>query len=324
MKVLVTGATGFAGSHLMEYIKNQQREAVVGTRRRRSDLSNIEGYFNLFDCELTDYLSVRNLIQRLQPDRIFHLAAQSYVPQSWDSPYQTFEANLTATLNILEVIRKVNPQIRLLVTGSSEEYGLVYPEECPINELNPLRPMSPYAVSKVAVDMLCQQYVRSHNLHVVITRAFNHSGPRRGKEFATSSFAKQIAEIELGIREPFIQVGNIDAERDWTDVRDTVRGYWQALEDCTPGEPYNICRGKAWSVKEMLDMLLHHSTPKVKLFVDPDRLRPSDVPLLLGTRAKMEDKTGWRPEIEFEQTLLDLLNYWRKRVGKEVNSDLSK
>lgn len=336
MKVLITGVTGFAGSHLADYLNNEgvgrlltlshtpsppyhsyiQTEPIelYGTKRRRSPLDNLQSPVELIDCELTDYPSVHHVIDKVRPDRIFHLAAQTFVPSSWDAPEYTFEVNVFSTLNILEAIRRINPEIRLMVAGSSEEYGLVNPDECPITEDQPLRPMSPYGVSKVTMDLLCQQYVKSYDLYVVITRAFNHTGPRRGEHFATSTFAKQIAEIEVDKGSPIIKVGNLDAARDFTDVRDMVRAYWKALNDCNPGEPYNICCGRAWSIREMLNVLLSLSDPKIKTMVDPSRLRPSDVPLLLGDYTKFQERTGWKPTIPFEKTLEDLLNYWRERV----------
>ena len=200
------------------------------------------------------------------------------------------------------------------IACSSEEYGMVFPNEVPIRETNPLRPLSPYAVSKVAMDYLGYQYFESYKLRIVRTRGFNHTGPRRGETFAESTFAKQIALIEKGKQEPIIFVGNLEAERDYTDVRDMVRAYTLAVEKCDPGEVYNICTGKAFQMKAVLDMLLSFSNVKVQIKQDPARMRPSDVPILIGDNSKFVAKTGWKPEIPFEKTLKDLLDYWRARV----------
>jgi GDP-4-dehydro-6-deoxy-D-mannose reductase len=188
---------------------------------------------------------------------------------------------------------------------------MVYPHEVPIQETNPLRPLSPYAVSKVAQDLLGYQYWMSWKVDSVRTRGFNHEGPRRGPVFVASDFAKQIADIERGRKEPVLHVGNLDARRDFTDVRDMVRAYWLALEKCEPGEVYNICRGKAWTIREVLDLLLQMSDAKIEVRQDPARLRPSDVPVLIGDNRKFVKATGWQPEIPFEQTLRDMLEYWR-------------
>ncbi|RJR29533.1 NAD-dependent epimerase/dehydratase family protein, partial [Candidatus Microgenomates bacterium] len=186
--------------------------------------------------------------------------------------------------------------------------------EVPIKETNPLRPLSPYAVSKLAMDYLGYQYFQSYGLRVIRTRGFNHTGPRRGDVFAESSFAKQIAEIEKGKHEPVVHVGNLEAQRDYTDVRDMVRAYYLAVQQCDPGEEYNICTGKAWKIQAVLDLLISMAKVKVKIEQDPARMRPSDVEVLIGDNSKFTKKTGWQPEIKFEKTMEDLLNYWREKV----------
>ena len=198
---------------------------------------------------------------------------------------------------------------------SSEEYGLVKPDEVPIKETNPLRPLSPYGVSKIAQDMLSYQYAKSYGMKIVITRGFNHTGPRRGSVFVASNFAKQIVEIEKGKKKPVIEVGNLEAKRDFTDVRDMVRGYWLAVQKGVPGERYNLCSGKAISIQELLDMLLKLSTVEITVKQDPSRMRPSDVQILLGDNTKFKELTGWSPEIPFEKTLKDLLDYWREKIN---------
>ena len=318
MKILITGITGFVGSHLAEYcLSLEQQVEVIGTcrwRSRRENIEHLEDAINLYECDLRDASSVKTLLADIQPERIFHLAAQSYVPSSWNSPGETITTNVIGQLNIFEAMRETNSTASIQIAGSSEEYGLVHPEEAPITEENPLRPLSPYAVSKVAQDMLAYQYFQSYGLKVVRTRAFNHTGPRRGDVFVTSNFAKQIAEIEAGQRPPVIHVGDLNPKRDFTDVRDIVRAYWLSLEHCNLGEVYNVASGKAYRIKEVLEILLDNSGQDIEVVEDPERLRPSDVPLLLGDNSRFCKATGWAPEIPFEETAKDLLDYWRERT----------
>ncbi|MEO0074037.1 MAG: GDP-mannose 4,6-dehydratase, partial [candidate division WOR-3 bacterium] len=206
------------------------------------------------------------------------------------------------------------PSARIQIACSSEEYGLVLPDETPIKETNPLRPLSPYGVSKVAQDMMGYQYHKSYGLHIIRTRGFNHTGPRRGDVFVTSNFAKQIAEIEKGKREPVVYVGNLDAVRDFTDVRDTVQAYYLALEKGVPGEVYNVASGKGYRIREVLEILLGMSQAKIRVEQDKSRFRPSDVELLIGNSDRLTQATGWQPSYGFNQTLKDLLDYWRSRV----------
>jgi GDP-4-dehydro-6-deoxy-D-mannose reductase len=246
---------------------------------------------------------------------VIHLAAQSFVGTSWHMPSETLATNINAQLNLLEGLRALNLSPRFLAIGTSEEYGLVYPDEVPIRETNPLRPLSPYAVSKVAQDMMGYQYFKSYGLPIIRTRAFNHEGPRRGEVFVTSSFAKQVAEIEAGLRAPVIFVGDLKPTRDYSDVRDIVRGYWALLDHGEPGEVYNLCSGRPWAIQQVLDFLLAESRNKsISVETDPARLRPSDVMVLDGDPSKIRNATGWAVEIPFEQTLRDLLAYWRQRV----------
>jgi GDP-4-dehydro-6-deoxy-D-mannose reductase len=318
MRVLITGITGFAGSHLAEYILANHPDVrlygIVRWRSRMDNISSIVGKVELHEADLKDIISLRKCLAEIKPDRIFHLAAQSFVPTSWKLPAETFAINAVGQINLLEALLglKLNPRIH--IAGSSEEYGQVFPHEVPMKETNPLRPLSPYAVSKVAQDLLAWQYFKSYGMRTVRTRGFNHTGPRRGDVFVTSNFAKQLAEIEKGKRAPVIQVGNLEAKRDFTDVRDIVRGYWLCLEKGEDGDVYNIGTGKAYSMKEVLDMLLALSTVKVKVKVDPARLRPSDVPILLSDCSKFVSLTGWKPQIPLKKTFQDLLNYWRERV----------
>ena len=313
-RVLITGVTGFVGSHLADFLNAESGIEVWGTKRRRSDLSNLHSPVKLVDCELTDPCSMQLAVHLAQPDYIFHLAAQSFVPESHGAPQHTMTVNILGTLHLLITVLNHSPKTRVLVAGSSEEYGLVHPIDCPIKEYQPFRPMSPYGVSKVAMELLALQFHLSYGLHIVTTRAFNHTGPRRGEQFVTSTFAKQVAEIEAGVREPIVRVGNLDAKRDWTDVRDMVRAYWLAIRDCAPAEPFNICTGKTHSIKDVLSILQEESPVEFKTETDEARMRPSDVPLLQGSAAKFRKATRWQPVISFPETMKDLLDYWREKV----------
>lgn len=322
MNVLVTGITGFAGSHLAEYLLAEHPEVkIFGTWRWRSRMENIEHLrdrITLLECEMRDAVAVRKALQESQPEAIFHLAAQSFVPASWRAPHDTFASNVQGQTNLFESVRELGLDPTIQIACSSEEYGMVYPDEVPIREDNPLRPLSPYAVSKVAQDLMGYQYFQSYGLKVIRTRGFNHTGPRRGEVFVTSNFAKQIAEIELGLAPPVIRVGNLDAIRDFTDVRDMVRAYWFAIQHGKPGEAYNIATGVGISIRELLDRLLALSTATVTIETDPERLRPSDVERLLGDSSKFRRDTGWEPRVPFEQTLNDVLGYWRERLSRNL------
>ncbi len=234
---------------------------------------------------------------------------------SWHAPVETLQTNVIGQVHLLEAIRQRGGDFpRVLVVGSSEEYGLVQEHELPVTEEQLLRPLSPYAVSKVAQDLLAHQYFRSYGIPCVRARAFNHDGPRRGEVFVTSAFARQVAEIEAGACEPVILVGNLKARRDYTDVRDIVRGYWLLLEKGVPGEVYNLCSGHSHAIQEILDFFLENATVQgIAVQEDPARLRPADVPNLVGSAAKVHAATGWRPTISFEQMLRDVLDYWRER-----------
>jgi GDP-4-dehydro-6-deoxy-D-mannose reductase len=321
-RILITGITGMAGSHLADLLLAEVPGCkIYGTKRWRSPLDNVRHLLDqveLINCNLADAMSTVRLIDQSQPDYIFHLAALSYVPDSWQIPDVTLSNNILMQLHVFDAVRhlKLDPVIQIAL--SSEEYGLVYPDESPIDENNPFRPLSPYGVSKVAQDMLGYQYFKSYGMKVIRTRAFNHEGPRRGEVFVTSNFAKQIAEIEAGTLPPILYTGNLNAQRDWSDVRDVVRAYWLSVQKCIPGEDYVIASGTSRSIREMLDVLLSFSNSKIEIANDPSRSRPSDVELLCGNATKFKNQTGWQPKYSFEETMEDLLNYWRERTRISV------
>ena len=318
MRVLITGITGMAGSHLADYLLSLPEDIEVhGTFRWRSRMENVahlEGKINLIQCELLDFSNTVSALKISRPDFIFHLAAQSYVLASWSSPTATMLENPRMQINLFEAMLMLGIDCPIQVALSSEEYGMVYPNELPITEDNPLRPLSPYAVGKVTQDMMAYQYHESHGLKTIRTRTFNHEGPRRGEVFVTSNFARQIAMIEAGKQAPVLSVGNLDAKRDWSDVRDIARAYWLAVNRCVPGDVYVIASGKSYTIREMLDMLLSRSKVKVEIRQDPARMRPSDVMVLQGDASKFRAQTGWKPEIPLQNTLADLLDHWREEV----------
>ena len=315
MKVLITGALGFVGSHLIEYCLEQGDE-VWGTLKNQNDsLQNLtrkvkeDANFNLLECELTDYRNVLDVIKTVKPSVIFHLAAQSFVPTSWNSPADTVVNNSVSQINIFEALRETKQKPVIHIACSSEEYGMVHKNELPITEDNKLRPMSPYAVSKVTQEMLAIQYHRSYGLKTVITRAFNHTGPRRGLQFVCPAFAKQIIDAGSGGE---IKVGNLESYRDFTDVRDMVRAYYLAATNkkIKYGEPYNICSEETIQIKEILNKLWKISGYKnMVIKKDKSRMRPSDVPILHGDCSKFKKVTNWEPKISMKTTLKDIYNY---------------
>ncbi len=318
MKALITGITGFVGSHLAEYLLNKGGNIqVYGIKRMRSPLDNIVAILNqieLLDCDLRDSKSVNTVIKAVKPDRVYHLAAQSFVPMSFTAPVDTIENNVVGTVNLLEAIRSADIEPVIHICSSSEVYGQVREDETPIKEGNPLRPSSPYAVSKVAMDLLAYQYFVSYGIKTIRSRAFTHTGPRRGSVFVVSAFAKQIAEFEKGLKEPVLYVGNLESVRTFLDVRDIVDAYWLLTEKCIPGEVYNIGGNITMTIRQMLHKLLDMTDAKVEVTVDPKLLRPSDVTLQIPSIDKFVKQTGWAPKIPIEQTLRDTLDYWRQRV----------
>ncbi|UCC77128.1 MAG: GDP-mannose 4,6-dehydratase [Anaerolineales bacterium] len=315
MKALIPGVGGFVGSHLASYLVGEAGLDVWGLDLVEGRAAALRPRITLHVGDvLMDLPALQDLFAAEQPDYVFHLAAQAFVPSSWKDPWTTLENNIRGQLNVLLAAVAMERVPRILVVGSADEYGIVFPEELPISETNPLRPNSPYAVSKVAQDMMGYQYYASHKLPVVRVRPFNHIGPGQSPAFVTADFAKQIAEVEAGLREPVMRVGNLEARRDFSDVRDIIRGYYLALSEGEPGEVYNLGAERSYSIRQVLDGLLALSETRVTVEQDPTRLRPSDVPEILADCAKFRSRTGWRAEIPLERSLKDILDYWRSRI----------
>jgi GDP-4-dehydro-6-deoxy-D-mannose reductase len=315
LRAIITGVGGFAGSHLSDYLLNQTDWQVVGCVLPGWDCSHLDRRVTCLEMDLRDREAVRDMLEQVTPDVIFHLAAQAFVPVSWQDPWDTLENNIRAETNILDGLVKLGARPRVMVVGSNEEYGLVRPDELPLREDSPLRPNSPYAVSKVAQDFLGLSYFLSHGLPVVRVRPFNHIGPRQAEGFVAPAFAKQITLIEAGQQEPVIRVGNLDVQRDFSDVRDVVRAYHLAVTQGQPGQVYNIGSGQPRAVKALLEMLLSLSAQPIRVEIDPARMRPSDTPVAYCDASKLRAATGWEPRVPFEQTLRDVLDDWRMRIN---------
>jgi GDP-mannose 4,6-dehydratase len=333
-KALITGITGMVGSHLADFLLENTDWEIYGMCRWRSPMDNISHLINkinhkdrihLLYGDLRDYISIQDVITKSKPDYIFHLAAQSYPKTSFESPLDTFETNIQGTARVLEAIRKdedLRTKTVIHVCASSEVFGRVPKEKLPIDEECSFHPASPYAISKVGTDLVGRYYAEAYDMTVMTTRMFTHTGPRRGDVFAESTFAKQIAMIEQGLIDPVVKTGNLDSLRTFADVRDAVKAYYMLVtKNPKAGEYYNIGGTYTCTIKEMLDYLISISTMKndIKVETDPERLRPIDADLQVPNTKKFEQHTGWTSEISFEQTMTDLLNYWRERVKNGEN-----
>jgi GDP-4-dehydro-6-deoxy-D-mannose reductase len=317
MKVFVTGATGFAGSHLLEYLEKRQDLSLFGTFLSSESLVNIEKVKNrikLFKVDLGVKDEVERLIKEVEPDVVFHLAAFTAPSESFKDPLKPIENNVSIELNIFEALKSANLfKTKTLITSSGEVYGLVAKENLPIDEETPFNPTNPYAVSKITQDFLALQYFLSYNMPIIRVRPFNHIGPRQSPSFVIASFAKKIAEIEKG-KEPILEVGNLEAKRDFTDVRDMVKAYSLAVEKGLPGEVYNIGSGKSYKISEMLEYLLSLSSKKIQVKESKSLLRPIDNPELVCDFSKFKKETGWSPKVDIHKTLEDTLDYWRQII----------
>tara|TARA_R110000851_G_scaffold142627_2_gene281319 strand:+ start:276 stop:1289 length:1014 start_codon:yes stop_codon:yes gene_type:complete len=329
-RVLITGFTGMVGSHLADYLLENTDWDIFGLLRWNDRTENIEHLISMINNkervfleygDINDLSSLLHVFSKVSPDYVFHLAAQSYPKTSFDSPLETLETNILGTAKVLDAIKKLGQDPIIHVCASSEVFGRVPKEFLPIHEDVTFHPASPYAISKVGTDLVGRFYAEAYDMTVMTTRMFTHTGPRRGDVFAESTFAKQIAMIEIGLQEPVIQVGNLDSLRTWADVRDAVRAYYMLVtKNPTGGEYYNIGGTYTCSIREMLNHLISLSTvDNIDIVIDPERLRPIDADLQVPDTSKFTNHTGWKPEISFEKTMLDLLNYWRNQVSSGNN-----
>jgi GDP-4-dehydro-6-deoxy-D-mannose reductase len=318
MRLLVTGINGFVGGHLAERLLASGEGEVWGLARQPAlALPQLHGRVQFVCADLYKLDQVVSALQSVRPDVIFHLAGQSNVPRSFADPADTLLTNVLAQLHLFQAVLRLHQSPVLLIAGSNEIYGKVQPAELPLNEDTPLRPVNPYAVSKAAQDLLTYQYHVSHELRTLQMRPFNHIGPRQSEHFVASAFAAQIARIEAGLQEPLLRVGNLAAERDFTDVRDVARGYELAVKHAQVGRAYNLGSGHAVSIRWLLDTLLTFSECDIAVEPDPSRMRPADVPRVVCDCRRFHEQTGWTPQIPLEQTLYDILEYWRARIHAE-------
>ena len=314
MKVLITGIAGFAGSHLAELALGEGAE-VVGTvlpGAPADNLAAIRDALRTVPCDLTEPGAVARILAETRPDRVFHLAGASVVGTSWAQRADVLRQNLEGTFQLLEGLR--HTPAPCLVISSAEVYGVVPETAQPITEARPPSPLSPYALSKACQELYAGYYVRAERLPIVIVRAFNHVGPRQGPGFVWSDIARQVAAIENGRRPPVLEIGIVTTRRDFTDVRDIVRAYWLCLEHGTPGEVYNAASGRARTIREVLDGFLSLASRPIEVRVAAERMRPIDLPVLVGDAGRLRALTGWKPEIPLEQSLADVLADWRRRV----------
>jgi GDP-4-dehydro-6-deoxy-D-mannose reductase len=320
-KILITGITGFVGSHLADLLLEKEPEAALyGFRRVNARFRNVRHILdriNWIEGDLIDPTSVESAVKTSSPDEIYHLGALSWVTPSWNMPAAYMQVNAIGTIHLFESVLKQGIKPRILVSCTPEEFGDVDPKNLPITEHSEIAPVNHYAASKVAQDAVCQSYYASYGLKILRTRAFNHEGPRRDVSGALASFAYQIARIERGLQEPIVKVGNLDAKRNFTHVRDMVRAYWLAMQKCVPGQLYLIGSDNVCTIKECLESLILLSTVEgIKYEVSSARVRPTELKYLIGDCSKFRNLTGWKPEIPFEDTLKDILNYWRDFLGK--------
>lgn len=298
MKAFITGIAGFVGEYLAEYLLRQGLQ-VAGSRLPHEPIDTyLQENADIYEIDLLDYEQTKSVLEKVKPDYLFHLAAQSSVALSWKNPSLTFDVNVKGAIHLLEAIRELGLSIRILLVGSSEQAKF----------------SNPYAISKMTQEMLGQMYGRAYSMEIVMVRAYNHTGPRQKPAFVIPDFSRRIALMEKGKMEPVLKVGNLDAVRDFSDVRDIVRAYYELMLKGKPGEVYEVGSGKGYSIKELLDRLLEMSSISIEVQQDPERMRPSDDPVSICDNSKIYQDTGWKPEIDIQKTLQDVLEYWRQEV----------
>lgn len=310
-KGLVIGAAGFVGSYLIEEMRSCGMEAYA-TKLPHERLEHAHAF--VYDLDILDKEAIVALLLEIRPDYIFHLAAQSSVGLSWKNPGLTVDVNIKGSINVMDAVRELYYKPRVLLIGSGEEYGHIRPGETPIREDNLLRPGNIYAATKACQNMIGSIYAQAYDMQLMMVRSFNHIGPGQAPMFVVSDFCKQVAEIEKGMREPVMYVGNLAAKRDFTDVRDVVKAYVKLIMQGVPGETYNMGSGHAVEIRGILDRIISLSEKEIRVEIDPNKIRPVDVPIIEADITKLHELTGWKPQIELEQTIRDTLNYWREHV----------
>ncbi len=312
-KAMIIGAGGFVGSYLIDCLHNEFNMDVYATKLPNMEFEH--PFATVCDLDIMSKDDIVELFYDVRPDYIFHLAAQSSVSVAWKNPMLTIDVNIKGSVNVMEAVRELYYKPRILIIGSGEEYGHIKEGDTPINEDTVLRPGNIYAATKACQNMIGSIYAKAYDLELMLVRAFNHMGPGQAPLFVVSDFCKQVAEIELGLKEPVIRVGNLSAMRDFTDVRDVVRAYALLIQNGIAGETYNVGSGNAMEIRKILDIIVGMSTAEINVEVDPNKIRPVDVPIIEADITKINEVTGWKPSIPIEQTLKEVLDYWRNELG---------
>lgn len=315
MEALIIGGAGFVGDYLINHLTNDCGWSIAITKLEYEMINNNNNnQVAVYDLNILDKKAVIDLLKKIRPRYIFHLAAQSSVSLSWKNPSLTVDVNIKGSLNVLEAVKELDYKPRLMLVGSGEEYGHILPEETPIKEHTPTRPGNIYAATKSTQNMIGKIYADAYQMDIIMVRAFNHIGPKQSPIFVVADFCKQVAEIEVGQREPIMMVGNLSAKRDFTDVRDVVKAYSLLIQHGVAGETYNVGSGKATSIADILKEILSHSNAIIDVQMDESRMRPVDVPIIEADILKLKECTKWENEINLRQTITDCLDYWRERV----------
>lgn len=317
MKVLVIGGAGFVGDYLINHLADDCGWSVAVTKLEHENIEN-EHIISVHNLDILDKESILKLLQDIKPDYIFHLAAQSSVSLSWKNPSLTVDVNIKGSVNLLEAVRELNYKPRIMLIGSGEEYGHILPSETPIKENTITRPGNIYAATKACQNMLGKVYADAYQMDIVMVRAFNHIGPKQAPLFVFADFCKQVAEVEMNLREPIMMVGNLSAKRDFTDVRDVVRAYSLLIQNGVPGETYNVGSGTAIAIEEILQRILSYSNADIEVKIDGNKLRPVDVPIIEADIQKLQDCTGWERTIDLDKTIMDNLEYWRDTIINQI------
>ncbi len=314
MRSLVIGGAGFVGKYLVRHLLELKHEVII--TKMPMEEARVEGAA-VYDLDILDKATVTELLEKISPDLVFHLAAQSSVSMSWKNPQQTVDVNVKGSVNVLDGLRSMKKKARILLIGSGEEYGQVFPSETPVCETSPLRPGNIYAATKACQNMIGRIYAQAYGMNLVMVRAFNHIGPDQSPVFAAADFCRQAALIESGMQEAVIRVGNLEAKRDFTDVRDVVHAYVLLAEKGQAGETYNVGSGHAVSIGDVLKLVLKQSAAEIQVEVDEKKLRPVDVPVMEADVRKVWRDVGWKAQIQLEQTIGDMMEYWRSVIGSK-------